>query len=205
MKFIKTLSYTALTTLTIMHTVSYTTPTSCHKDQETAAHIIKFCGSMIMCYEPWISQFFNDKSDIRYNEIETKITPKREEHQKKINNIVPAGVLSTKAYVILKEVFNNFCAAFDVIHQYKEKSPDTILNFVADINKVFSPEAAFTSIATKLQLLQKEAINSDAQELVTIIDSMLQMIQQKKAEWGKKKYVTLIAGLKKRMSTNKNC
>src|SRR5690606_1270018 len=107
--------------------------------------------------------------------------------------------LSQLAQDVGQVIRKYFGAFIGIFKQYDGKAADQALKFKSDMDKVFSPEIAFSDISTKLQVLLKEAEATNETELIMIVEQLIGVLQKKKTEWMNKSSMTLLAGLTKRM------
>ena len=203
MKFITTVqkNWTNVALCAISLTTASAYSTHNHKaDTEAAIAFTKIVGAMIIGQDQLMTQFFSLDNPTPYKDFIPAFTKKDTEYINKSEGITIVGKLSKLAQDIFEEARKYFSAAIGVIKQYNGKPADQALKFVADMDKVFSAERAFTSITTKLQILLKEAEATEETELIQVVQQLLAILQKKKTEWSKKTNLSLLTGLTKRMS-----
>jgi len=180
--------------------VAITTYAYAHSS-ETSVAIIKSTGTFINKVEQILSQFFNKDNKISYNDCVVALENTFKEFESKIKQYTETAcdTLGKKAGDIAQEARKHFNAAYSVIRQYNGKSASEAGKFKNDIERVFSPETAFTAITTKLRNLYKDAESLADSELMHVIQQLMLFIEKKKNEWNNKAGRSLLAGLAVRM------
>jgi len=168
---------------------------------ETSVAIIKLTGSFIVKIEQILSQFFNVNNNISYNDCDISLGKTLTEFVNKLDQITTdtSDKFSKKSHDIAQEARKHFNAAYSVIKQYNGKPATDATKFKNDIERVFSPDAAFSAITTKLRNLYKEAEASCETELMNVIQQLILVLEKKKTEWNNKPGRTLLTGLTFRM------
>ncbi len=169
---------------------------------EVSVTMVKQTGSFIVKVEQILSQFFNANSSVSYNECDISLNKALSEFINKIENLVESAddALTKKAYDIAQEARKHFNAAYSVIKQYNGKPASDATKFKSDIERVFSPDIAFSSITTKLRTLYKDAENANHAELMHVIQQLMLVLEKKNAEWKNKSKPGLLTGLTIRMA-----
>jgi|SRR5581483_9055874 len=196
MNFIKTSKNWTRVALCTMAISSYAHST------ETSISIIKSTGSFVLKVEQVLAQFFNkDNNDISYNDCDILLGKTLTEFINKIEQLIETtdDQLSQKAYEVAQEARKHFNAAYSVIRQYNGKPATEANKFKNDIERVFSPDIAFSAITTKLRALYKDAENINNVELMAVVQQLMLVLEKKKIEWNKKSGPSLLTGLTVRM------
>ena len=168
---------------------------------QTSTAIVKSTGSFIVKVEQILSQFFNKDNDISYNDCDILLGKTLSEFINKIEQLAENtnNKFVKMSYDIAVEARKHFNAAYSVIKQYNGRPATDAPKFKNDIERIFSPEVAFSSITTKLQTLYKEAEATQQTELMHVIQQLMLVLEKKKAEWNKKSGPSLLTGLAIRM------
>jgi hypothetical protein len=168
---------------------------------ETSISIIKLTGSFIVKIEQILAQFFNANNNISYNECDISLGKTLTEFVNKLDQIDMQGdAFSKKAHDIAQEARKHFNAAYSVIKQYNGAPATAATKFKSDIERVFSPEAAFSAITTKLRSLYKDAEGARDADLMNVIQQLMLILEKKKTEWSNKAGRSLLTGLAIRMT-----
>lgn len=181
-------------------------------DQELTkvVQMIKSIATFFVDVEQVLAQFFSKEDSISYNACDialANVLSRFEQTIYQFNEDLESDV-SSQGYAAIKhkvsgvaeEARKHFNAAYSVIRKYNGKKPTEAKNFKNDIECVFSPEVAFSSIISRLRMLYQDVEAIDNKKLMTMVQRLMIFIEQKRNKWNKQTSPSLLTGLTIRMS-----
>jgi len=171
--------------ITLATTLIVLTTANSYIHAKNSTTVIKNLGNFIIKIEDILTQFFNDKDKTPYSEFVLHLGKTISDFEHKLEHVTrtPDDSYITDACEIAQYGRQQFNAAYGIIKQYKGKPADQVVKFVQDLQKVFSPDTAFTTLVKKLTALQKKAEETQDENLTHIIQQLIHVIEKKKDKW----------------------